>query len=49
MSEEQIIEAASAVQQSAGASAYLAGIGYSVEKFQQELNDTVKYIKSQTK
>ena len=49
MTEEEITEAAGAVQQSAGASAYLAGIGYSTEKFQEELNNAVEYIKSKSR
>jgi hypothetical protein len=47
MDDAQIQEAAEAVLQSAGISAYLYGIGYSLEQFQQELNATVEYIKSQ--
>jgi hypothetical protein len=49
MTEEEITEAAGAVQQSAGASAYLAGIGYSTEEFQKELDNAVDYIKSKSK
>jgi hypothetical protein len=49
MTDEQITEAADAARESAGASAYLAGIGYSVEKFRQELGDAVKHIKSQNR
>jgi AhpD family alkylhydroperoxidase len=49
MAEEEITEAAGAVQQSAGASAYLAGIGYNTEKFQEELSNAVEYIKSKSK
>ena len=48
MTDEQITEAAGAVQQSTGASAYLHGIDYSVDKFKQELNAAVMHIKSQT-
>ncbi|MBI2854683.1 MAG: hypothetical protein HYX87_07175 [Chloroflexi bacterium] len=46
MSDEQITEAASAVQVSIGASSYLHGIGYDVEQFRKELKDTLKHIKS---
>jgi hypothetical protein len=49
MTDEQIAEAAGAVQQSVGISGYLAGIGYSVEKFRQELDAASKYIKSQSR
>jgi hypothetical protein len=49
LTEEQITEAAGSVLQSGGTSAYLAGIGYSVEKFRQELDAAVNYIKSQKK
>ena len=49
MTDEEITEAAGAVQQSAGASAYLHGIGYSIEKFLEEFNSAVEYIKSQSK
>jgi len=49
MTDEQITEAAGAAQQSNGASAYLHGIGYSVDKFKQELDAAIKHIKSQKK
>ena len=47
MDDAQIQEAAEAVFQSAGVSAYLHGIGYSLQQFLQELNASVEYIKSQ--
>ena len=49
MTEDQITEAAGAVNQSTGTSAYLHGIDYSVDKFKQELNATVNHIKSHMK
>ena len=49
MADAEIQDAASAVQQSMGVSAYLHGVGYSLEKFKQELGATIKYIKSQAK
>jgi hypothetical protein len=49
MTDEEITEAAGAVQQSAGASAYLHGIGYSIDKFQEELDSAVEYIKGKSK
>jgi hypothetical protein len=39
MTDEEITEAAGAVQQLAGANAYLNGIGYSIEKFLEEFNN----------
>ena len=48
MGDAQIKEASTTSQLVVGFSAYLHGIGYSVEKFQQELNTTVAYIKSQS-
>ncbi len=47
MDDAQIQEAAEAVLQSAGISAYLYGIGYSLEQFLQELDAAVEYLKSQ--
>jgi len=49
MTDEQITEAAGAVNQSTGTSAYLHGIDYSVDKFKQELNATVMYMKTHAK
>ncbi len=45
----EILEAAITVQQSVGVSGYLHGVEYSVDKFKQELNSAIKYIKSQAK
>ena len=47
MDDAQIQEAAETVYQSAGMSAYLHGVGYSLEQFLQELGDVVKHIKAQ--
>ena len=49
MTEEQITEAAGAVRVSTGTSAYLYGIDYSKDQFRQELDATVKHIKSHMK
>ena len=49
MSEQEITEAAAAVQVTIGVSAYLHGIDYSLEKFLKELHVTVDHIKSRTK
>jgi hypothetical protein len=47
MDDAQIQEAAETVYQSAGMSAYLHGVGYSLEQFLQELGEAVKHIKAQ--
>ena len=47
MDDAQIQEAAEAVLQSSGISAYLYGIGYNLEQFLQELAAAVEHIKSQ--
>ena len=47
MDDTQIQEAAETVYQSAGMSAYLHGVGYSLEQFLQELGEAVKHIKAQ--
>ncbi len=47
MDDAQIQEAAASAGQVVGFSAYLAGIGYSVEQFRRELDEAVAYIKSQ--
>lgn len=44
LDDEQIQEASWVVQNVAGASAYLYGVGYSQEKFVQELDALVEYI-----
>jgi hypothetical protein len=49
MTDEQITEAAGAVQQSTGASSYLHGIGYNVDTFKRELASAVKHIKDHRK
>ncbi len=49
MSEEEITEAAAAVQVTIGVSAYLHGIDYSLDKFKEELRASVAHIKGQTK
>ena len=49
MTEEQITEAAAAVLVSVGISDYLHGIGYSLDKFLDELQAAVSHIKSQAK
>ncbi len=48
MGDAEIQEAAETVYQSAGMSAYLHGVGYSLEQFLQELGTVVKYIKAQS-
>ncbi len=48
MDNTQIQEAAETVYQSTGMSAYLHGVGYSLEQFLQELGEVVKYIKTQS-
>ena len=48
MDNTQIQEAAETVYQSAGMSAYLHGVGYSLEQFLQELGEVVEYIKAQS-
>ncbi len=47
MDNAEIQEAAETVYQSAGMSAYLHGVGYSLEQFLQELGEAVKHIKAQ--
>jgi hypothetical protein len=47
MGDAQIQEASAAAGQVVGFSAYLHGIGYSVEQFKRELDQTVNYIKQQ--
>ncbi len=47
MGDEHVQEAAMAANVVVGFSAYLHGVGYSVEQFTRELADTVSYIKSQ--
>jgi hypothetical protein len=47
MDDAEIQEAAETVYQSAGMSAYLHGVGYSLEQFLQELGEAVKHIKAQ--
>ena len=48
MDNAQIQEASYSILQSVGFSAYLHSIGYDVEKFLQELEAAVEYIKSQS-
>ena len=48
MDDAQIQEAAETVYQSSGMSAYLHGVGYSLEQFMKELDEVVKHIKSQS-
>jgi len=48
MDNTQIQEAAETVYQSAGMSAYLHGVGYSLEQFLKELGDVVTHIKAQS-
>jgi hypothetical protein len=45
MTDEHVKEASWVAQSVTGASAYLHGVGYSVEKFKEELERTVEYIK----
>ena len=45
MDEEQIKEAGWAAQYTVGLSAYVYGIGYSLEKFKQEVDAVVEHIK----
>jgi hypothetical protein len=47
MGAAQFQEAAAVAQQVVGFSAYLHGVGYSVEQFQRELDAAVKHIQSQ--
>ncbi len=47
MGDAQIQEASAAAGQVVGFSAYLHGIGYSVEQFKHELDEAVNYIKRQ--
>ena len=47
MGEAHFQEAAAVAQQVVGFSAYLHGIGYSVEQFQRELDQVVQHIKAQ--
>jgi len=49
MTDEQITEAAGAVNQSTGTSSYLHGIDYNLDTFKQELNAAVKHIKGHAK
>jgi hypothetical protein len=49
MADAEIQEAATTVLQSVGVSAYLHGVGYSLEKWKKELGAAVNYIKSQAK
>jgi len=46
--DDQIQEASYAALQSAGFSAYLHGIGYSLNRWLEELSGAVEYIKSQS-
>ena len=46
--DDQIQEASYAALQSAGISAYLHGIGYSLSRWLEELSGTVEYLKSQS-
>ena len=48
MDDAHIQEAAETVYQSAGMSAYLHGVGYSLEQFLRELGEAVKHIKAQS-
>jgi hypothetical protein len=48
MDDSHIQEASAAAAQVVGFSAYLHGIRYSVEQFQQELDAAVAHIKSQS-
>ncbi len=45
MNDEQVKEASWVVQVVTGLSAYLYGIGYDVEKWQQEVDAAVEHIK----
>ena len=47
MDDSHVQEAAATAGQVVGFSAYLAGIGYSVDTFRRELDEAVAYIKSQ--
>ena len=47
MGDAEIQEASAATQTVVGFSAYLHGIGYSVEQFVRELDAAVAYIKAQ--
>ena len=47
MSDEQVKEASFVVQAVTGISVYLYGIGYSQEKYMQELDAIVEHITSQ--
>ena len=49
MGDAEIQEAAATTQQVVGFSAYLHGMGYSVEQFRRELEATVQHIRSQAK
>jgi hypothetical protein len=49
MGDAELAEAAMAVQQSTGSSAYLHGIDYPLEKFKKELESTFKFMKSHSK
>ncbi len=47
MGDTEVQEAAAAAGEVVGFSAYLHGIGYSVEQFRRELDASVAYIKGQ--
>jgi hypothetical protein len=47
MGNAQVQEASATAQAVVGYSAYLHGIGYSVEQFKRELDEAVNYIKQQ--
>ncbi|MBE0480030.1 MAG: hypothetical protein IBX68_03520 [Dehalococcoidia bacterium] len=46
MTDEHISEAAAVVNQVVGLSAYLHGIGYSVDKFKREIDVEMEHMKS---
>jgi|DewCreStandDraft_1066081.scaffolds.fasta_scaffold34121_3 hypothetical protein len=48
MGDAQVQEAAATAQQVVGFSAYLHGIGYSVEEFRRELDRAVAHIRAQS-
>jgi hypothetical protein len=48
MDEAHFQEAAAVAQAVVGFSAYLHGVGYSVEQFRRELDAAVQYIRSQS-
>lgn len=49
MGDEEIKEASWAAKSVAGYSAYLYGTGYSKEKYKEEVDATVEYIKKSSK